>query len=237
MKSVARVRCMRAAWQKLVTPLTPNAVVAQWQAREGEIARKNKLAASTSQTVEPIDWDYWKEAIEAPGVVEQMEAEYNALKFPAVKPDLSEVAAIEAEMEAATKAAALGQFELKEVEKVQAKAAQLKAQGLNWDLQQWYDFMPGLEAQHKAEYEDEDYLVKDELLKFEQVDWKAASAEIAKGADPDIGEAPAQVGDLRTAEEVELVESGKWSVSRLFASQEERARIQERVEKAMTGSN
>lgn len=236
MRSVARARVARAQWQKLVTPLTPQTVVKQWQSREGEISRKNKEAGSVSQTVEAIDWEYWKNEISAPGVVEQMQKDYEALVFNDVKPDLSEVATLEAEIVEAEAAKKLGEFEIKEVDKVMAKAAVLKQEGLTWNLEQWYKFMPGLEEQHKAEYEDEDYLVHDEHLKLDQVDWKAAAAEIQKGGTPEIGTPPAFVGDCHTDEEINLIKEGKWSVSRLFAGKDERARIQERVEKALAGN-
>lgn len=234
MRSAARLRTMRLQWQSLVTPLTPKAVIAEWSRREGDIAAKLREASSTKKEVEPIDWAYWKTQISAPGVVDEMQKEYESLKFPDVEPDVSQLSAIQAELADATAQAKLGESELKEVDRVLGQVAKLKAEGMTWDLEQWYKFMPGLEEQHKAEYEDEDYLVGDEHLKLDSVDWAAAGKDISAGGDPEIGVADAVVGDMNTAEEKRLIEEGKWSIGRLFASKDERAKIQERVEKALS---
>merc|ERR1712137_726333 len=118
-------------------------------------------AASASQTVEPIDWAYWEKEIQAPGLVAEMKAEYEALTFPTVDPNSPENLAKYAELEAmvaeAEKQKALGASELTEVDRVIATVNKVKAEGLNWSMDQWHAFVPGLEAQHKAEYENEDY--------------------------------------------------------------------------------
>lgn len=234
MRSAARLRTMRFEWQQLVTPLTPKATVAEWGRREADIANQIKQARSVSRNVEAIDWAYWEKEIQSPGVVAEMKKEYEALSFPQVETDLSKKADIEAELAEATAQAKLGAAELAEADKAIKKVAQVKAQGLNWNLEEWYKFMPGLEEQHKAEYEDEDYLVKDSHLKLDGIDWSQAGKDIAAGQEPDLGEADAYVGDMSTAEEKELINQGKWSVARLFAGKEERARIQEKVEKALS---
>lgn len=234
MKSLARARSMRFEWQKLVTPLTPKAAVAEWQSRDGEISSKMMTAASISKTVEPIDWSYWSEAISTPGVVDELKAEYEALQFPTVNAYTAEtnakIAGIEEEILNAKKQAVLGADELKEVDKVIETINKLKTDGLTWSMEQWHAFLPGLEAQHKAEYEDENYLVSDDQLKSDSIDWSAAGKEFKEGLNPDLGPVPESVGDFNTSEEIALVKEGKWSVARVFASKEERAKIHERIE-------
>ena len=46
------------------------------QTKSSEIAAKVALARSVPSKVEPIDWEAWEEAIETPGVVEELRAEY-----------------------------------------------------------------------------------------------------------------------------------------------------------------
>lgn len=238
MRSLARARGMRFDWQKLVTPLTSKGVVSGYQARDSEILQLNNEAVSVSKTVEPIDWAYWKTQIATPGVVEQMQKDYEALSFPTVDANSAEnqerYAAIEAEILEAEKQKTLGASELVEVDKVISTVNKVKAEGLGWTMEQWHAFMPGLEEQHKAEYEDEDYLVPDESLKLDAVDWKAAAAEFKQGVNPELGATEEMVGDMSTSEEIGLIKDGKWSVSRLFAGKDERARIQERVDKVMS---
>ena len=59
MNSVVRTRAMRFEWQKLVTPLTPKAVVAEWQAKDGEIQSMLSQARGTpltgTSTIPPLD--------------------------------------------------------------------------------------------------------------------------------------------------------------------------------------
>jgi hypothetical protein len=229
---------MRFEWQKLVTPLTPKATVAEWQAKNAEIVQKTNEAAGTSLTVEPVDWAYWKTQITTPGLVEQMQKDYEALKFPVHAADSPEntakLDAILADVAKAKKEAVHAANEVVEADKVIATVNKVKAEGLTWSLEQWQAFMPGLAEQHKAEFEDEDYIVSDEALKLDNVDWKAAAKEYAAGGNPDLGVADERIGDLSLKEEMDLVDQGKWSVARVFAGKEERARIQERVEKALS---
>lgn len=238
MKSLARTRAMRFEWQKLVTPLTPNSVVQEWTRRQTEINAKITEARSMPATVEAIDWEHWKTQIAAPGVVEEMQKEYEALNFPKVEPFNEDakatIAGIEAEVVAAKKAAVHGANEVKEVEKTIAIVKNLKANGLDWTLEQWQAFMPGLEQQHKDEYENEEYLVTEDQMKMESTDWKAAAEELKTTGDVDLGPQEEMVGDMSTSEEQELVKKGTWSIARLFAGKDERAKIQERVEKTLS---
>jgi len=194
-------------------------------------------ANSVSRTVEPIDWAHWEKTIQTPGVVAELKAQYEGLSFPKVEGYTPEVNAtiskIKEDILTAKKQAVHGANEVKEVDKVVETVKKVKAEGQTWSLEQWHAFMPGLEEQHKAEYEDEDYLVHDEHLKLESVDWASAGKEFAKGEDPEMGEVDEKIGDLSTSEEMELVKQGKWSVARLFAGAEDRAKIQERVEKTL----
>lgn len=237
MNSLARTRSMRFEWQKLVTPLTPKAVVAEWESKSQEINAKLAEARGTPMKVEPVDWAYWKTQITTPGVVDQMKKDYEALKFATVDPMTPENAAklesIKADGVQAKKEAIHAANEVKEADKVIGTVNKVKAEGLGWNLEQWQSFMPGLADQHKAEFEDEDYVVSDEVAKLENVDWTGAAKEYASGVNPDMGTAEAHVGDMVLKEELDLVESGKWSIARVFAGKDERARIQEKVEKAL----
>jgi len=238
MNSVVRTRAMRFEWQKLVTPLTPKAVVAEWQAKDGEIQSLLSQARGTPLTVEKIDWAHWKSVITAPGVVEQMQKDYEALNFPKVDPFTEEanekLASIQADIIKAQKESVHAANEVKEADKVIATVNKVKAEGLGWNLEQWQAFMPGLAEQHKEEFENEDYIVSDEMLKLDSVDWKAAAQEYSSGTNPDLGVAEDRIGDMVLAEELELVDQGKWSIARVFAGKDERAKIQARVEKALS---
>jgi len=240
MKSFARVRSIRFDWQKLVTPITPKAVVAEYTAKQAEINALNSAASTVPTTVESVDWAYWKGAIQTPGVVEQMQKDYEALSFPDVDPmsagNVEKIAGIEESIVEAKKAAALGLSELKAVDGVISQVDKVKAGGLGWTLEQWHAFMPGLEAQHKSEYENEDYLVSDDHQKLDAVDWKAAGEEFTQGVNPDMGGTDAQIGDMNLAEEMELVNAGRWSVARLFASKAERTSIQEKTDKLLNSA-
>lgn len=239
MQTLARTRGMRFEWQKLVTPLTPVSTVEEWTRRQAEINAKVKESRTLPHSVEAIDWEAWKSKIAAPGVVEEMKKEYEALQFPAVDPFTEDakgaIASIEAEVVAAKKSAVHGANEVKEADKAINMVKKLKVDGLEWTLEDWHKFMPGLEEQHKAEYEDEDYLVSDEQLKLEGLDWKAAAKEFSATGNTDLGASDEFVGDMNTSEEIELAKKGSWSIARVFAGKDERAKIQERVEKALSG--
>jgi hypothetical protein len=189
-------------------------------------------------TVEPIDWAAWKLKISAPGVVEQMQKDYEALNFPTIDPMTAEaratVAAIEAEVVKAKKAAVHGANEVRETEKVIDTVHKMKKDGLNWTLEEWQAFIPGLEKQQKDEYNNEEYLVSDDHLKLEALDWKGARKEFAATGNCEMGEADENVGDMNVTEEKALIAQGTWSIARVFASREERAKIQTRVEKALS---
>lgn len=188
--------------------------------------------------MEAIDWEAWKGKIAAPGLVEQMQKEYEALHFPTVDPMNAEakatVASIEAEVVKAHKAAVHGANEVKETDKVIDTVHKMKVDGLNWTLEEWQAFIPGLEAQQKAEYENEEYLVSDDLLRLEALDWKSARKEFAATGNTEMGEADEMVGDMSSSEEKALIDAGTWSIARVFASKEERAKIQARVEKTLS---
>jgi len=238
MSSLARARPMRFQWEKLVTPLTPKAVVADWRAKAADIDVRTSKARSVKKTVEPIDWAAWEAKIQAPGVVAEMKKEYEALSFPKVnaydEATLATVKGIEADIVTAKKQSTHAVNEVKEADKTIAQVKKLKAEGLGWSSEQWYAFMPGLEEQHKAEYEDEDYLVSDDLAKLETVDYKAAAKELVETGDTDLGTACSKVGDASLQEELDLVKGGTWSIARVFASKDERAKIQDRVEKQLS---
>lgn len=238
MRTLARSRGMRFEWQKLVTPLTPKSVAEEWTRRQTEINQKLKEARSMPAKVEPIDWAHWEAAISTPGVVAEMKKEYEGLNFAKVDPMTEDakatVASIEAEVVAAQKAAVHGANEVKEADKAAALVKNLKDNGLNWDLEQWHKAIPGLEDQHKAEYENEEYLVSEDLLRLETTDWKAAGEEFVSTGNTDLGASEEMVGDMSTAEETELAKAGKWSIARAFAGKDERAKIQERVDKTLS---
>lgn len=237
MNSVARTRAMRFEWQKLVTPLTPKAVVAEWQAKSTAINVMVAESREASAKVDPVDWAFWKTQISTPGVVEQMQKDYEALNFPTIDPYSTEntekLEGIQSDVIKADKEAIHAANEVKEADKAIITANKVKSEGLTWSLEQWQAFMPGLEDQHKAEYENEDYIVSDEQMKLDTVDWAAASKEYCAGQDPDLGVPEEAIGDMVLAEEAALVKQGTWSIARIFAGKEERARIQERVEKAL----
>lgn len=235
MQCLARSRAMRFEWQKLVTPLTNKSVVSEWQRREGEVNALLKDAREAPASVEPVDWAYWESKIQSKEVLAEMKAEYEALVFPTVQPFSEEanlkIAEIEKEVADAKKLAVHGTKEVMEVGKVIGTINKVKSEGLNWTMEQWYAFNPGLKEQHMAEYEDEDYLVSDETQKLESVDWKAAAKDFAAGVDTEMGPPDEKIGDFVTAEEIEIAKAGTWSISRIFASKAERDQIQAKVEK------
>lgn len=238
MRGVARTRAMRFEWERLVTPLTPKSVVAEWQGKDAEIQAKLQEAHGTALTVEPVDWAFWKTQISAPGVVEQMQKDYEALNFPTINPYTTEhqekLDQIQTDTAFSKKEAVHAANEVKEAEKVISTVNKVKAEGLHWSLEQWQAFMPGLQEQHIAEFEDEDYIVSDETMKLDSVDWRAVSKDFGAGQDPDLGAPDKALGDMVLDEELGLVKEGKWSIARVFAGKEERARIQERVNKALS---
>lgn len=233
MRSFAQVRSLRFEWQKLITPLTSKAVVAEYTQKQSEITSMLSAARSVPKKVEPIDWDHWKSVISTPGVVDEMQKEYESMKFPkaqAFTPEANaKIAEIEAEIAMAKAQASLGASEIAAADKELARMDVLKSEATSAkDIQ---DLIPGLEQQHKNEYNDEDYVPTDAEEKLGFADWNAASAEIAEGKDPEIGVRVEALGDMSYAEEEEIAKSGKWSIARLFASKEERAAIQEKTEK------
>jgi hypothetical protein len=237
MNSLARTRAMRFDWQKLVSPHTPKAEVAEWQSKDAEIQTLKSEAQGVATKVEPVDWAYWRTQVLQEGLVDQMEKDYNANKFPVIDPmsgeNVAKLAQIAEETELSKKEAVHAANEVKEADKVIATVHKVKAEGLLWSLEQWQAFMPGLAEQQKEQFEDEEYIVDDESMKMETVDWKTAAKEYAAGNNPDLGIPDEQIGDMNLLEEQALMQAGTWSIARVFAGKEERARIQSRVEKTL----
>lgn len=235
MNNVARTRAMRFEWQKLVTPLTSKAVVADWQAKNSEVTKRLAEARGASLTVEPIDWEYWKKEIKSEGAVEEMQKEYEAMTFPKMEAYTPEVRAkldsIEADATLAEKEAVHASGEVKEADKVLETVQWFKKEALHWEYTQFQDFIPGLKEQHMEEFENEFYNPTEEMKKLDSVDWRAASADLKEGKRPDLGTPEDRLGDMSISEERALQEQGKWSIARVFASKDDRAKIQERVEK------
>jgi len=223
-------RAMRFEWQKLVTPFTSKAWVAEMQGIEKDLGTKSVACNSLPATVAPIDWAKFEEEIETDGVVAELKAEYEAMVFPKAQADGSEISAeAEAKMIADAEAdVRMAKYELAAADRVLAQMRKAKLEGQTWTHDQWESYMPGYNAQYEADYEDEEYLPSANSVRLHGTDFKEVTKRIQAGDKTVADELQCDglVGDVSTAEEQAFIEKGEWSVARLFAGKEERAAIQ-----------
>lgn len=233
-RGVAQKRAMRFDWQKLVTPYTSKAWVEQMQAYEKDFGMKKVAASSLPANVAPIDWGYWRANIQTEGLVDELEAEYNAMTFAPAQGDGSAItvkqeASMVAEAEADVR---MAQYEIKAAEKVLAAMHKAKNEGQNWTHEEWEQHIPGYNEQFEADYENEDYLPTPASVKLHGTDFKEILKRLQSG-DKTVTEELAvddTVGDISMAHEQSLIDKKTWSIARLYADAGERAKIQADVE-------
>lgn len=232
-------RPMRFEWQKLVTPFTSKAWVAEMQNYEKDLGTKKVAAGSLSSTVAPIDWAAWEEEIETMGVVEELKKEYESMRFESAKPDGTEIsAAREKEMISEAEAdVRLATYELQAADKVLALVTKVKNEGQTWTHDQWEAFIPGWNKQFDADYEADDYLPTKDTVKLHATDFKEIQQRIKAGDITVLDDLHCDdlVGDVSSKAELALIKQGEWSIGRLFAGAEERAAIAAEVKKIKAG--
>lgn len=232
-KSLARQRAQRFDWQKLVTPFTSKAWVAEMQAYEKDLSSKKVNSQSLSQTVEPIDWAAWEAEIETEGVVAELKAEYEAMTFAAATPDGSEISdARAAQMIADAEAdVRLAQYELAAADQVLSVVKRAKNEGQTWTHEQWESYVPGYNQNFDDRYEDEAFVPTDQSFKNQGVDFKDLQKRIAAGDKSALDELAVddKIGDMSTKEELEVMAKGEWSIARVVADAEARAKISAEV--------
>jgi len=162
---------------------TSSSTIERYKFTEGEILNKTKYANSIPATVEPIDWDYWKSAIAAPGVVDQLRKEYESHVFEDIDINTDVAGAKETEKEIFDLKieSKLANLELKACDEVISKAVKLKTDMLGFTDKDWINQIPGLEGELEEEWEDEMFLPSDEDEKAAQVDYKALTNDVLEG--------------------------------------------------------
>jgi hypothetical protein len=232
MKGFARQRSQRFNWNKLVSAYTGKDFISFCENAQKDINAKNMMAASIPKEIPKIDWAHWKSAISAPGVVDQLQKEYESIVFEDQSADqfnsmkqanLHQVAIAEASL-GATKT------ELGRADKAIQALQEMKRDGVNWDADKWCANIPGLEGQLKEAFENEDYLPNDEEEKIAALDFKDVEKDFV-GATLE-GEPSTAIGDLNMKEEKDLINAGEWSVGRLFVDREGREALLEEVRKS-----
>lgn len=232
-------RTMRFDWQKLVTPFTSKAWVAEMQNYEKDLNTKKVASGSLASTVEPIDWAHWEATIATDGVVAELKKEYEAMTFAPVQADGSEISAEkEASMIAEAEAdVRMAQYELKAADKVLGLVTKAKNEGQQWTCEEWEAFVPGLNSKFDADWDNEDYLPSAASVKLHSTDFKDVQNRIKAGDKTVVDDIQCDdlVGDISTNQEIELINNGEWSIARLFAGAEERAAIAAEVKRLKAG--
>jgi len=77
-------------WQRVVNKWTSKNFIDTWRKLETEINTLKFTARSLPTEVPPIDWASWKKKIEAPGVVDEMQREYETKEFAPEKANFEE---------------------------------------------------------------------------------------------------------------------------------------------------
>lgn len=231
---------MRWDWQKLVTPRTPKATVAELKAKAADLIAKRQEANAVSKTVAPIDWEFWSKEINTPGVVDNIRKEYEALKFagPAVDPEIQKV--IDKTESTIVKSAAearLAAFEVEQSDKVIAKLETIKVEGFKYAADQWTEVMPFMEEQIEQDKENLDWVYDEGERELLDVDMKSVKEQVLAGIKPQLLNEinPVKLGHYNQAEEEKLKAEGRWSIARTFASMEERVEIQKKVDTLLAG--
>lgn len=232
-------RTMRFDWQKLVTPFTSKAWVAEMQGYEKDLNTKKVAAQSLSADVEPIDWSHWEATIATDGVVAELKKEYESMTFAAAQADGSEISS---EKEAAMIASAeadvrMAEYELKAADKVLAVVTKAKSEGQQWTCEEWEAYIPGMNSQFEVDWDNEDYLPSDAAVKLHGTDFKEIQSRIKAGDKTVVDEVQGDdlVGDISIKEELEMINNKEWSIARLLAGAEERAAIAAEVKRLKAG--
>jgi len=241
-QSVARTRGMRWDWQKLVTPRTPKAAVAQYQARAQELISKRQEARAVPKEIPAIDWAFWEKQIAAPGVVAGIRKEYEGLKFDPPVLDSAVKAVLDETQNAIVRAvgeARLAAFELQESDKVIEKLEKVKSEGSVYQTDQWIETLPFMEEQIEQDREDLDWVPDDGERELLDIDMKAIKESVKAGLRPKLvpDTTDLKLGHYDHAEEERLKKEGRWSIARSFATREERKKITEHVDKLLAAKD
>lgn len=232
-KGFARSRAQRFNWGKLVTPWTPKEFVLFCESNQKEILRKTGVSQSIAKDVPKIDWDHWRTQIKAPGVVDALQKEYESIKFTDV-----DVSALEPLKQANLKQISIAEaglgsakLELDAVNAMINKWTGFSTQGLKWTGADVANVIPGGEAALKEQFEDEEYLPTEEEERIASLDFSQLEAEMLAGT---LESTPTndKIGDLSFDEELEVINRGEWTVSRLLADKEQRAVLSAKVAQA-----
>jgi len=233
---------MRWDWQKLVTPRTPKATVAQYQAKAQELLAKRQEARAVPKEVAAIDWAFWEKQIAAPGVVAGIKKEYEGLKFDAPALDAAAQTVIDETQKTIVRAggeARLAAFELQESDKIIAKLEKIKVEGSLYQTDQWIEAMPFMEVQIEQDREDLDWVFDEGERELMDVDMKAVKESVKAGLRPKIIQdtSDLKLGDYDHAEEERLRKEGRWSIARAFANKEDRKKVTEHVDKLLAAKD
>lgn len=215
-KSFARQRSQRFNWKALVSPYTSPDFVAFCEGSSKEISAKTVLASSIPKTIPQIDWAHWKNTIKSPGVVEEMQKEYESIVFQDASADaFTPLKAKNLHMVAVAEAG-LGsvKVELAAADKAILAIQEMKKDGFHWTADKWTTKIPGLEAQLKDQFENEDYLPSDQEEKIAALDFGDLAKDFKAGTME--GQPADSIGDLSLAEERAIIEAGDWTIARLY---------------------
>jgi hypothetical protein len=232
-------------WRKLIHPRLQKSDAAKLASTDKLFREWEDTAMRVPSEVPTIDWAEWKKAIKTPGVVEELQKEYEANKVEDVSYD--HLKPVFAKNEAAI--AELKQLlpflknELQECDKHHKQLEHNKTASDNWTMDDWYKYYPGLEDYHREQGKVDLVLpTLDEKANREAGGLKELIAIMKTGeyidtqiVTDELTKSRTTMGDYDFVEEDKLMAKGEWSIERLHKSKEERASIHEKSLKLLGG--
>lgn len=140
--------------------------------------------------VKPINWDTWTKQIEDKEFVKKVKKDYEAMDFNLYsgKEDPSEKAEWKQLEELAKKRVDFLNEQLDELNTKLAQAIYDRECVAHFDAFHFYDRMPGLEQEHKAEFVSELYLPSAEDQELDKLDMQPFIKQLSEGVEPSIRE-------------------------------------------------
>jgi len=173
-------------WKKLLFRYNNNPKRREEVSRSSaKINEISSLYFALPKTVEPIDWNFWKNSISTPGIVDKIKAEYDSEMQKQVKFDeeaeKKHYQAFEAEYELAEKEAEKVE---KNTETFNREIEILEFEKKNIDkltTQYFFDKYPGLEEKFEKEQDEGQYFTDPEYEKVFTIDFKELRKQLSLG--------------------------------------------------------
>jgi len=184
-----------------VTASTPKEEADKLKAMDSEVKAMRSTSGQLPTKVPPIDWAHWKRTIRTPGVVDKLQAEYEATKFPeGTKIDLDKFNKFwDARIKIAEDFAEEDRVFAEDLSKWKSELEEIKRTRWWWGVDEYLRRFPGLKEQLDKEYVEfpQYYKQKEAEETLEEMDPNEFRKALAEGRELPFPEGlSSKLGDL-----------------------------------------